>query len=228
VTWDKVAALAARKSSWAVLALIAVATGTMTAGLVFLPGAGGHPAPVRPGHPVAAPAPPAARAPARLAAERGFRVIVPSIGADAPVVPEGASGAGGGALDIPSDIHVAGWWDGVWRSPSGTVREKVAAPGQPGVALLAGHIDSATAGPGVFYRLAQARPGATVTVIDARQKVTRWTVTRIQTVSKSALPADLFVNKGKPQLALVSCGGPYDSTTGHFLDNVIAWAVPTA
>jgi sortase (surface protein transpeptidase) len=121
-----------------------------------------------------------------------------------------------------------GWWDGIYRSPLGKqVHEKVAAPGEPGVALLAGHIDSAAQGHGVFYRLGQAKPGAEVTVIDAKQKVTHWVVTQVQTVLKSALPSSLFVDKGRPQLALVSCGGPFDSATGHYLDNIIAWAIPT-
>jgi sortase (surface protein transpeptidase) len=94
------------------------------------------------------------------------------------------------------------------------------------VALLAGHIDSVSQGHGVFYRLGQAKPGAAVTVIGADSKVTHWKVTRIQVVLKSALPAALFVNKGSPRLALVSCGGPFDAATGHYLDNIIAWTVP--
>ncbi|MBO0878428.1 MAG: class F sortase, partial [Pseudonocardia sp.] len=182
--------------------------------------------PSRPEPPVAAPKPAPAPVTPKPTVERGFRVIVPSIGADAPVIPEGSAG---GALDVPTSVHVVGWWDGVFRTPAGTtVQQKVAAPGESGVALLAGHIDSATQGHGVFYRLGQAKPGAAVTVIDAHQKVTHWKVTHVQTVLKSALPKSLFVNKGQPQLALVSCGGPFDSATGHYMDNIIAWAVPVS
>lgn len=42
-----------------------------------------------------------------------------------------------------------------------------------------------------------------------------------------ALPADLFVNSGPPKLALVTCGGPFDAATRHYLDNVIVWATLT-
>ena len=159
---------------------------------------------------------------------RSNRLIMPSIKVDAPVVPEGASGPDGGALDVPSSVHVVGWWDGVWQSPTGEVREKVARPGQPGVALLAGHIDSAVQGPGVLYRLQSVKPGAPVTVYGDHGAVTHWKVTRLQVVAKTALPRSLFVNTGPPQLAIVSCGGPFDSATGHYLDNVIAWAVPAS
>jgi hypothetical protein len=138
----------------------------------------------------------------------------------------GASGRDGGALSVPSSVQVVGWWDGIWQSPNGTVREKVAQPGQPGVALLAGHIDSAAGGPGALYRLQQIKPGSAITVVGQGHKVTRWKVTRLQIVNKDALPAALFVNSGSPQLAVVSCGGPFDSSTGHYVDNAIAWAVP--
>lgn len=156
------------------------------------------------------------------------RLVIPSIGTNAPVIPEGATGPNGGALDIPASVQVVGWWDGIWKSPGGVVNETVAKPGQPGVALLAGHIDSAVQGHGALYRLQQIKTGADITVYGQRGAVTKWKVTRLQVVSKSALPDSLFVNSGPAQLAVVSCGGPFDSATGHYLDNVIAWAVPAS
>ena len=178
--------------------------------------------------PAAGPAPGASGTPAPESGPSGspVRVVIPSIGTDARVVPVGAAGAGGGALSIPRSVGEVGWWNGVYTSPSGTVREKVAAPGQPGVAILAGHVDSAVEGPGALYRLDRLKPGATVTVIAGHGQATRWKVTRVQTVLKSQLPRALFVNEGRPRLALVSCGGPFDSGTGHYLDNIIAWASP--
>ncbi|MGH3170347.1 MAG: class F sortase [Trebonia sp.] len=154
------------------------------------------------------------------------RLVIPSIGTDAPVSPEGATGPDGGSLTIPYDIHDVGWWDGVWQSPNGVVREKVAQPGQSGVALIAGHIDSAVQGKGALYRLQQVKPGASITVIGRGNTVTKWTVTRLQIVLKSDLPRDLFVDTGPARLAVVSCGGPFDAATGHYRDNVIAWAAP--
>ncbi|HEY1700283.1 MAG TPA: class F sortase [Trebonia sp.] len=185
-------------------------------------------APAGPAQPQAASPRPSVSSPATPATidTSSPRLIISSIGADAPVVNVGASGPDGGALSVPSSVQVVGWWDGIWQSPNGTVREKVAQPGQPGVALLAGHIDSAAAGPGALYRLQQIKTGAAITVVAQGRKVTRWKVTRLQIVNKDALPAALFVNSGSPQLAVVSCGGPFDSSTGHYVDNAIAWAVP--
>lgn len=212
-----------KRSDWVFLVVVALATGAAAAGfLTWIHGFGS-------GGPQAAPAGPGAAAgttPGRSGRAVSDRLVIPSIGTDAPIIPEGASGPDGGALDVPSSVRVIGWWDGAWRSPGGLVREKVARPGDPGVALLAGHIDSAAQGRGALYRLQQARPGADVTVYGQRGAVTTWKVTRLQVVSKSALPSALFVDTGPPRLAIVSCGGPFDASTGHYVDNVIAWAVP--
>ncbi|MBO0803023.1 MAG: class F sortase [Nocardiopsaceae bacterium] len=220
----RAAALTARKPLWAVVGVLAVVVGVVI-GLVIRHGQDkGSPYDKAP---AAAPAV-TAKAPSKTATSiHGFRLLIPSIGTDAPVFPEGATGPGGGALTIPDDVHDVGWWDGVWKSPSGTDHEKVAAPGQPGVALLAGHINSAVQGQGALSRLQQLKPGAAITV-GKGGKVTHWTVTRVQTVLKSALPDSLYVNHGPAKLAVVSCGGPFDSATGHYLDNVIAWAKPRA
>jgi hypothetical protein len=228
-------AIRARVTSWSPRRLSKkAAAGTAAAGAVIVAAAafgisqlaGGAPAgPAQPQAVSPRPSVSSSAAPATIDTSSP-RLIIPSIGADAPVVNAGASGANGGSLTVPSSVHEVGWWDGIWQSPNGTVREKVAQPGQPGVALLAGHIDSAVEGPGALYRLQQIKPGAAVAVVGQEHKVTRWTVTRLQIVDKDALPAALFVNSGSPQLAVVSCGGPFDSGTGHYADNVIAWAVP--
>lgn len=154
------------------------------------------------------------------------RLVIPSIGTNAQVIPEGSTGPNGGAFDVPTSVHVVGWWDGVWKSPTGTVLEKVPHPGDPGVALLAGHIDSATQGHGALYGLQQIKNGADIFVYDNKGKVTKWKVTSLKVIIKSALPKSLYVSSGPPQLAIVSCGGPFIAATGHYRDNVVAWAVP--
>lgn len=166
---------------------------------------------------------PGSRAPGT---KKSSRLVIPSLGVNAPVVPAGASGPDGGALDVPANVHVIGWWDGRWKSPDGLVRERVAKPGDAGVALLAGHIDSAAQGHGALYKLQQVKTGAGITVYGDQGAVTRWTVTRLQVVPKDALPRALFESSGPARLAIVSCGGPFDSAAGHYTDNVIAWAAP--
>jgi hypothetical protein len=160
----------------------------------------------------------------------GSFLLIPSLGVDAPLVPTGATGRPETAsLTIPGDVHTAAWWDGTVSQGSRITHEDAPAPGQPGVAVIAGHIDSARAGPGALYDLKNISVGATVEIVDSGGHVAKWTVsTRPLTTRKTALPSSLWVTRGRPTLALVTCGGPFDRATGHYLDNVIVWATPAA
>jgi hypothetical protein len=134
-------------------------------------------------------------------------------------------------MSIPSDIHTVGWYDGVDSTGPGTTAAAPSAPfpGQPGVALLAGHVDWSGEGPGALYYLSQLQVGDPVEVVGSNGVTTDWQVSRPPlTIAKSALPATLFSSTGPPLLALVTCGGPFDATTGHYEDNVIVWASPAA
>ena len=43
---------------------------------------------------------------------------------------------------------------------------------------------------------------------------------------KRELPPRLFARRGKPALALVTCGGAFDEATRTYAENVVVWAVP--
>lgn len=141
------------------------------------------------------------------------RVVIPAIGVDAAVVPEGTDASG--ALELPplTARNVTGWWDGG------------AAPGQDGAAVIAGHVDSAAAGPLVFWDLRLLKPGNTVTVEPAGAV---FTVTAVTQVAKTAFPtAEVYGATAKPELRLVTCGGTFDAATGSYLSNVIVYAEET-
>jgi Sortase domain len=156
----------------------------------------------------------------------GSLLIIPALGVRAPLIPTGAVGAPDtAALTIPSDIHTVGWWDGTVHDGDRTVQEDAPAPGQPGVALIAGHVDSAAAGPGALHDLGTLQIGDQIQVVDSTGHESAWTVDAPpQANLKTQLPPALWVTTGAPRLALVTCGGPFDPATGHYLDNVIVWA----
>ncbi|HTT92558.1 MAG TPA: class F sortase [Acidimicrobiales bacterium] len=154
----------------------------------------------------------------------GATLVIPALQLRAPIV---ATGAVDGSMTIPADIHTVGWYDGIDSTGRTTVSAPTPWPGQPGVSLLAGHVDWAGEGPGALYFIGQLLPGDPIEVIGSNHKATYWRVSEPPiTVSKAALPGDLFVNSGPPRLALVTCGGPFDTATRHYLDNVIVWATP--
>jgi hypothetical protein len=140
-------------------------------------------------------------------------VHLPAIGVDAPVVPVGVQ-PGTDDIEIPDIDHV-GWYQ---LGPS---------PGQQGSAVLVGHVDG-DGRPGVFFDLGKLVPGDVVTVDFADGGRAEFRVVGRQQVAKAALPADLFARDGDPRLTLITCGGAFDSSTGHYVDNVVVVAVPVA
>lgn len=152
--------------------------------------------------PVGPPAPPAPATPERVQA--------PAVGLDAPVAPVGL--AGDGTLTVPGDPLVSGWW-------SGGVK-----PGQPGPAVLVGHV-ATTAGPAVFARVHDLRPGDRVAVTVADGSVVTFTVDRVERHHKDTFPtAEVYGPTHGAELRLVTCGGPFDPASRSYRDNVVVFA----
>ena len=147
-----------------------------------------------------------------LPASRPLRLEIPSID-----VSTGSLLALGtntdGSLEVPKEFDRAGWW-----TPGPT-------PGQFGPAVTAGHVDPKR-GPAVFYRLGQLRPGAEVRVQRADGRVARFTVDRVDRFAKDDFPtAQVYGNTtNRAELRLITCGGDFDRRTGHYVDNVVAFA----
>ncbi|MBK1787223.1 class F sortase [Prauserella cavernicola] len=151
----------------------------------------------------------------------GARLTIPSLGVNAPI---STATATDGVLDVPSDVRTIGWYSGTSRLSDPATSP---APGQPGVALLAGHVSWIGQGEGAFHDLAALRPGDRVEVHGDNGVTTHWTVAARPTVTpKDRLPAELFGNSGPARVALVTCGGRYERATGDYRDNVIVWAEP--
>jgi len=138
------------------------------------------------------------------------RLLVPAIGVDASVVPLGRNA--NGTAQVPSSVTNTGWYD---LGPR---------PGELGPAVILGHVDSRI-GPGVFYRLRSLLPGDIVTVVAGGQSI-QFEVSRLLTYAKSVFPtAAVFGPTPDAELRLITCTGPFDFTTGHYIDNLIVFAI---
>jgi hypothetical protein len=144
---------------------------------------------------------------------RPIRIRIPSIGVDATIALVGVDQLAG-RMEVPADISKVGWYR------FGPV------PGRPGSALLVGHVDSSVLGAGVFFRLRSVPVGAVVSVGFAGGSATRFRVVGRRSYPKDALPERLFARSGNSVLTLITCGGAFDRTTGHYQDNVVVYAVP--
>jgi hypothetical protein len=143
---------------------------------------------------------------------RKGHILIPTIGVDAPLIPLGISPDG--TLEVPEDWGVAGWFTGG------------AFPGEPGPAIVAGHVDS-TIGPAVFYRLPELRPGDVIVVWRNGDLRSRFRVISLKWFPKSAFPTQrVYGSVASPALRLITCGGAFDSSTGHYVDNLVVFASP--
>ncbi len=117
-----------------------------------------------------------------------------------------------GQLQVPADPQRAGWYS------------EGAAPGDPGPAVIVGHVDSYR-GPGVFARIKTLRKGDRINVRRADGSLVSFQVRLVQTYSKRSFPTRLvYVGDRRPSLRLVTCGGAFDPVTRHYLSNTVVFA----
>jgi sortase (surface protein transpeptidase) len=153
-------------------------------------------------------APPQSAAPAPVASP--VSLTIPLIGVTTNLIRLGLQS--NGALQVPSTTSVAGWYTGSPR------------PGAIGSAIIVGHIDSLS-GPGVFYRLSELRRGDQVYVRRSDGTMVLFRVTTVQTYLKNQFPTQtVYGPTPDAELRLITCGGTFDSTAGHYLSNIVVYA----
>jgi sortase (surface protein transpeptidase) len=137
-------------------------------------------------------------------------LTIPRIGVSTQLITLGI--AGNGEIQVPPVTTVAGWYT---RSPR---------PGATGPAIILGHVDS-TQGPGVFYRLVELRPGDRIDVRRSDGTAVTFDVTAVQSYAKDDFPTqDVYGPTPDAELRLITCGGAFDSATGHYLSNIVVYA----
>jgi len=140
-------------------------------------------------------------------------VSIPAIHVDARIIGLGLSPDGSIAVPPLSRPFLAGWYA---AGPT---------PGQPGAAVIVGHVDAAPVGPAVFYDLGRLRPGQHILVTLADRHTAAFVVTAAAMYSKATFPGPaVYAPTRLPTLRLITCGGSFDAQTGHYLANVVVYA----
>ena len=76
----------------------------------------------------------------------------------------------------------------------------------------------------MFFRLGQLRRGDRIVVGRARGGALSFEVERVERQPKQACRSRIWNHTRRPVLRLITCGGSFDRTTGHYRDNVIVYA----
>lgn len=162
-----------------------------------------------------APVPTLDPTPAAVVALAPVRIQIPAIKAEAPIVDIGTSSDN--ELEPPLPPTTVGWWKFGAQPGAAT-----------GTAIIAGHINYAGV-TGALAQIGRLDPGDKVIVHgvrDGHPTALTFVVTGVRTYSKTTLPwQKIFDQQVAGRLALVTCGGPFDASTGNYLDNIVAYAV---
>lgn len=154
------------------------------------------------------------RAPAALPASPPTRIAIPAIGVDSVVNPSGLNPDG--TLEVPAPgprYDEASWYTGS------------ASPGQDGPSVILGHIDSARNGPSVFYELSRLQPLDEFTVTRADGAVLVFRVNSVRQYPKDAFPSqEVYGPTPRPEMRLITCGGPFDDSARSYRDNTVVYA----
>jgi LPXTG-site transpeptidase (sortase) family protein len=138
------------------------------------------------------------------------RLLIPSINLDATVEARG--------LDANRDLATARSFNDVAWYNLGP------APGQPGDALINGHVNWWT-GDAVFTHLARVRVGDKIHVIRADGVSVWFTVTAKMTVTANARLASLFAPSQVSTLTLITCAGLWNPLTQSDTQRLLVRAV---
>jgi sortase (surface protein transpeptidase) len=138
------------------------------------------------------------------------RLTIPTIGVASSLDRLGR--APDGTVQVPSRWGVAGWYAPGPR------------PGDPGSAVILGHVDSKR-GPAVFFRLRELRRGDAINITRADGSSVGFVVQRTERYDKRRFPTEeVYYPTLSSALRLVTCGGQFDYRTGHYRSNIIVFA----
>lgn len=139
------------------------------------------------------------------------RLRIPAIEVDTPVIRLGLEPDG--TVEVPpiTADDRAGWYR---HSPT---------PGQVGPSVILGHVTVGAYGDGVFRDLARLRRGDRIVAGRKDGTTAEFAVTAVRTVAKADFPADdVYGDVDRPELRLITCGGPREGE--EYRDNVIVFA----
>lgn len=167
------------------------------------------------------PIPPTATSAAARAAPAGngqvFRkagapitLLIPKIGVNAPIESVGLDPDG--AMGAPSNPFWTGWFD------EGVL------PGEPGNAVIDGHLDWATVGAAVFWNLRQLKSGDKVEVEMPAKRILTFAVAHSASYPYDNAPLnEIFGSATTPNLNLITCNGVFDRTTRNYNQRLVVF-----
>jgi len=147
-----------------------------------------------------------------IAQNQPGRLRIPALGVDGPIMPVGVDRYQ--AMETPGAGHPAS--DPIWNTAFwwklGTV------PGQPGNAVLAGHVDRSDGSHAIFWNLRQIQPGDHISITSQSGQTFTFRVTSVESFTNpDGGPNDPVIQRvfgpaSTANLNLITCYGSWIST----------------
>lgn len=140
------------------------------------------------------------------------RLIIPKLGIDASVESVGQDSQG--RMDVPKADADVGWYNMGYK------------PGENGSAVMAGHFDTVTGAPAVFYNINKLVPGDLLKVVGTNGQTLTYTVTDATAYPFDQVPLQaIFASKGTPQLNLITCDGVWNPGAHNYSQRLVVYSV---
>ncbi len=124
------------------------------------------------------------------------KLVIPTLEINAGIETIGINTKGN--ISAPSTFQTVGWYR---YGPK---------PGNPGVALIDGHVNNGLGLAGVFVNLYKIKVGDDIYVAPVKGEKLHFVVEEVSILDYSARLSDILQKEGKiPQLALVTCSGDW-------------------
>lgn len=139
------------------------------------------------------------------------RIVIKKIGVDAIVEPMGLTAEA--ALAAPTDPMVTGWYAAGPR------------PGEPGNAVIDGHVNWWFGATAVFAELHTLIPGDVITVQDEYGTETSFVVKKLRIYDDEADATTVFIAADDgAHLNLITCSGVWDPITRQLTERLVVFA----
>lgn len=138
------------------------------------------------------------------------RLVIPSIKVSSSI--ENLGIGKNGAMEAPKSYLNAGWFN---LGPR---------PGESGIAVIAGHLDSQYGAPGVFWHLSKLKAGDDIYITDGTGKNLHFKVSGSKIYGADASSGEIFEKGGNARLNLITCNGVWDKKTQNYTKRLVVSA----
>ncbi len=179
-------------------------------GITYNAAALAKPSSLEPAQTFSTPVQPAPK-PVTMAKSTPTHITISSQNIDADLVSVGLNADG--SLETPPVLD----WTAGWYRYSPT-------PGELGPAVIVGHVDSFE-DISVFWNLRYVTAGDVIDVAREDGSIAHFKVTQLAQYDQDSFPTEtVYGNTKQAELRVITCGGEFDATTGHYTENTVVFA----